>query len=49
MTVNGNGNYGSGNYTPTAAGTYYWIANYSGDASNKAATGRAVTRASRAS
>ena len=39
VTVNGNGNYGSGNYTPTAVGTYYWIASYSGDASNEAASG----------
>jgi hypothetical protein len=39
VTVNGNGNYGSGNYTPTSVGTYYWIANYSGDAKNKAANG----------
>jgi len=39
VTVNGNGSYGSGNYTPTAVGTYYWIANYSGDAGNEAANG----------
>jgi hypothetical protein len=39
VTVNGNGNYGSGNYTPAAVGTYYWIANYSGDASNEPANG----------
>ena len=39
VTVNGNGSYGSGNYTPTAVGTYYWIASYSGDASNEAASG----------
>ena len=38
-TVSGNGSYGSGNYTPTSVGTYYWIANYSGDASNEAANG----------
>ncbi|HTK15019.1 MAG TPA: hypothetical protein VL769_01400, partial [Acidimicrobiia bacterium] len=38
-TVNGNGNYGSGNYTPTTVGTYYWIADYSGDTSNQAANG----------
>jgi hypothetical protein len=25
-SVNGNGNYGSGNYTPSAVGTYYWVA-----------------------
>lgn len=34
VPVNGNGNYNSGNYTPTAAGTYYWIAIYSGDLNN---------------
>jgi hypothetical protein len=34
VTVTGNGNYNSGNFTPTAVGTYYWIASYSGDASN---------------
>ena len=33
-TVNGNGNYTSLSFTPTAAGTYRWIANYSGDANN---------------
>ena len=36
--VNGNGDYNSGNYTPTAAGTYYWTAAYSGDAKNEAAS-----------
>ena len=39
MTVNGNGTYSSGNYTPTAVGTYYWIASYSGDANNSPAAG----------
>jgi hypothetical protein len=39
VTVNGNGSYGSGNYTPAAVGTYYWIASYSGDANNEAASG----------
>ncbi len=34
VTVTGNGNYNSGNFTPTAVGTYYWIASYSGDANN---------------
>jgi len=33
-TVNGNGEYTSGNFTPTAAGTYRWIASYSGDVNN---------------
>jgi hypothetical protein len=36
-TVNGNGNYSSGPYTPTAAGTYNWTATYSGDANNQVA------------
>ncbi|HEX2753921.1 MAG TPA: hypothetical protein VHM48_00570, partial [Candidatus Limnocylindrales bacterium] len=36
ITVSGNGTYGSGNYTATAAGTYHWIANYSGDTNNNA-------------
>ena len=35
-TVNGNGNYGSGNFTPTATGSYRWIANYGGDVNNSA-------------
>ena len=34
VTVNGNGDYNSGNFTPTAVGTYYWTAHYSGDLSN---------------
>src|SRR5262249_5879963 len=35
-TVNGNGQYVSGSFTTAAAGTYRWIANYSGDANNTA-------------
>jgi hypothetical protein len=31
ITVNGFGDYNSGNFTPTATGTYYWVASYSGD------------------
>ncbi len=38
VTVSGNGSYVSGNFTPTAVGTYYWIASYSGDAKNEAAS-----------
>ena len=38
VNVNGNGDYGSGNFTPTASGTYRWTADYSGDANNKAAS-----------
>jgi hypothetical protein len=34
VTVTGNGNYNSGNYTPTAAGTYRWIASYTGNSPN---------------
>jgi uncharacterized repeat protein (TIGR01451 family) len=36
VTVTGNGDYVSGNYTATKAGTYRWIANYGGDANNGA-------------
>ena len=34
VNVSGNGNYSAGSYTPTASGTYYWIAAYSGDSPN---------------
>ncbi len=37
-TVNGDGQYTSGNFTPTAVGTYYWIASYGGDTNNNSAT-----------
>src|SRR2546422_2798135 len=30
-TVNGNGDYSSGNFTANEAGTYHWRASYSGD------------------
>ena len=36
---NGNGDYDSDPFTPTAAGTYYWIASYGGDAKNLAVSG----------
>lgn len=36
VAVSGNGNYTSPSFTPTAVGTYRWIANYSGDAKNNA-------------
>jgi hypothetical protein len=39
VTVNGNGNYTSGTFTPGAVGTYRWIASYSGDAKNTASSG----------
>jgi len=32
--VNGAGDYDSANFSPTAAGTYKWVAHYSGDANN---------------
>ena len=38
IPVNGNGIYSSGAFTPTAAGTYRWIANYGGDANNSKTT-----------
>ena len=34
ITVNGPGDYNSGSYTTTSAGTFYWTADYSGDATN---------------
>ena len=40
VSVNGNGTYNSGNFTPTAVGTYYWVASYSGDSKNLAASGQ---------
>jgi hypothetical protein len=39
VSVSGNNDYNSGNFTPTAVGTYYWIASYSGDAKNEAVSG----------
>jgi hypothetical protein len=33
--VNGDGDYNSGNFTPTATGTYLWTAAYTGDLHNK--------------
>ena len=38
VSVTGNGRYASGTVTTTAAGTYYWVASYSGDANNTAVT-----------
>jgi hypothetical protein len=34
--VNGNGNYPSGSFIPSAVGSYYWTASYSGDGNNAA-------------
>jgi uncharacterized repeat protein (TIGR01451 family) len=39
LAVNGNGTYGPVSFTPTAVGTYRWVASYSGDGNNLAATG----------
>ena len=39
VNVNGNSNYDSGSFTTTAAGTYFWVATYSGDANNAAVAG----------
>ena len=39
LPVSGNGPYGPVSFTPTAVGTYRWIASYSGDANNLSATG----------
>jgi hypothetical protein len=36
VIVSGNGVYTSASFTPLVAGTYYWTANYSGDANNAA-------------
>ena len=36
--VNGDGTYASQSFTPTVAGTYHWVASYSGDANNPAFT-----------
>lgn len=38
IPVNGNGNYGSGPFTPSGIGTYTWVASYSGDSNNATAT-----------
>ena len=38
IPVNGTGSYPSGNYTPTVAGAYRWIARYSGNANNGVST-----------
>ncbi|HWF49165.1 MAG TPA: Ig-like domain-containing protein [Solirubrobacteraceae bacterium] len=38
-SVSGNGTYGSGNFTPTAPGTYRFVASYGGDANNGVVAG----------
>jgi uncharacterized repeat protein (TIGR01451 family) len=39
VAVNGNGTYGPVSFTPATAGTYHWIATYSGDAKNLGSAG----------
>ncbi len=39
VPVNGNGDYDSAKYTTAAAGSYYWIASYSGDTNNDPVSG----------
>ncbi|MFN2561396.1 MAG: hypothetical protein ABR571_08910, partial [Jatrophihabitans sp.] len=39
ITVDGNGPYTSQPFTPTTAGSYYWVAAYSGDENNIASSG----------
>jgi hypothetical protein len=36
VAVNGNGDYASPDFTSTAAGSYHWVASYSGDGNNQA-------------
>ena len=36
---NGTATAGSGDFTPTKAGAYFWIASYSGDGNNEAVAG----------
>jgi hypothetical protein len=38
VNVNGDGAYGSGNFTPAAPGKYHWVAVYSGDSPNTNST-----------
>lgn len=37
VTVTGPGEYGSGDFTPSTLGSYYWVSFYSGDSNNLAA------------
>jgi uncharacterized repeat protein (TIGR01451 family) len=39
FAVSGNGTYGPASFTPSTAGTYRWIASYSGDAKNEPSIG----------
>jgi hypothetical protein len=38
-SVSGNGSFNSDSFTPTSAGTYRWVASYSGDANNNGVNG----------
>lgn len=40
VAVSGAGNYSSASFTPAAAGTYRWVATYSGDSANNAVSTR---------
>jgi len=44
-SVSGNGDYSSGDYTPTAAGTYRWVASYDGSSPNTLGTSGACNDA----
>jgi uncharacterized repeat protein (TIGR01451 family) len=39
VSVNGNGDYTSADFTTSQAGTYFWVATYGGDSNNAAAAG----------
>ena len=39
VNVDGPSDYNSGDFTPDTAGSYYWIASYSGDVNNQPSTG----------
>ena len=45
IAVSGDGNYVSGNFTPTVVGTYRWIASYTGDPPNTLGVSGACTDA----
>src|SRR5262249_37234203 len=38
VTVSGDGTYGPASFTPTATGTYHWVASYTGDPPNTLGT-----------
>ncbi len=49
VTVSGNKAYTSGSFTPTSAGSYQWIASYSGDSTNAGVPAGSCSNASEAS